>query len=323
MILVISWEGDEHAQAVMGELARLHAACYLLDLSRFPQDLQLAMHYRPPNGREFLLRSNGPEVLSFAEVRAIWWRRPRHFQIHREVSIASHQTFAYNELLEAFAGLWQSLDAKWVNHPTRDDVAARKAYQLRVAQEVGLTIPATLITSSPVEARDFVAKRGIGHVVYKAFSATEQAWRETRLLRQDELDLVDSVRFAPVIFQEYIQATVDLRVTIVGDEIFPAAIHSQESSYAIDFRMDMGSVRIEPSELPREVEDGLRALMSRLGLVYGAVDMRLTPDGRYVFLEINPAGQWLFIEQRTGQPISAALARHLWSRDKDPGHVVQ
>lgn len=307
----------------MGELARLEAACYLLDLSRFPQDLQLAMHYRPPNGREFLLRSNGAEVLAFAEVRAIWWRRPRHFQIHREVSVASHQAFAYNEMLEAFAGLWQSLDAEWINHPTRDDVAARKAYQLRVAQDVGLTIPATLITSAPVEARDFVAQRGIGHVVYKAFSATEQAWRETRLLRQEELHLVDSVRFAPVIFQEYIEAVVDLRVTIVGEELFPAAIHSQESSYPIDFRMDMGNVRIEPLDLPSDVEAGLRALMSELGLVYGAVDMRLTPDGRYVFLEINPAGQWLFIEQRTGQPISATLARHLWSRDKDRGHVAQ
>jgi len=52
----------------------------------------------------------------------------------------------------------------------------------------------------------------------------------------------------------------------------------------------------------------LRALMRRLGLVYGAIDLRLTPDGRYVFLEINPAGQFLYVEQQTGQPIAAALA---------------
>jgi glutathione synthase/RimK-type ligase-like ATP-grasp enzyme len=61
-------------------------------------------------------------------------------------------------------------------------------------------------------------------------------------------------------------------------------------------------------KLPESVRSGLLQLVERLGLVYGAVDMRQTPAGDYVFLEINPAGQWLFIEQRTHQPISDALA---------------
>ena len=72
---------------------------------------------------------------------------------------------------------------------------------------------------------------------------------------------------------------------------------------------------IEPCELPAEVVDGLRRLMARLGLRYGAVDMRLRPDGAYVFLEINPAGQWLFIEEATRQPIAASLARLLVEHD--------
>jgi glutathione synthase/RimK-type ligase-like ATP-grasp enzyme len=90
-------------------------------------------------------------------------------------------------------------------------------------------------------------------------------------------------------------------------------VHSQETAYKIDMRMDIANARITPVQLPEEVRDRLTDLMRRLGLVYGAIDMRRTPDGRYVFLEINPAGQWLFIEERTGQTISAALARLLAS----------
>ncbi len=106
-----------------------------------------------------------------------------------------------------------------------------------------------------------------------------------------------------------------MRVTIVGDRIFAAAIHSQETSYKVDFRMDMANATVEPVDLPTRVEKKLHALMRRLGLVYGAIDMRLTPSGEHVFLEINPAGQWLFVEQHTRQPIAAEMARLLVEHD--------
>lgn len=98
---------------------------------------------------------------------------------------------------------------------------------------------------------------------------------------------------------------------MVGSELFAAAIYSQETAYPVDFRMDMQRARTEPVTLPDGVRDRVLALLRRLGLVYGAVDMRLTPDGEYVFLEINPAGQWLFVEQRTAQPITRAVVRAL------------
>jgi len=79
--------------------------------------------------------------------------------------------------------------------------------------------------------------------------------------------------------------------------------------------MDIAHARIEAVCLPPAVEAQLRQLMARLGLVYGAIDMRLTPDDRYVFLEINPAGQWLFVEQRSMQPITATLAAMLMAQN--------
>ena len=108
--------------------------------------------------------------------------------------------------------------------------------------------------------------------------------------------------------QEYVEADADLRITVVGDVLYAAAIDSRETDYPIDFRMSLGQADVRPVELPDNVIRVLRSFMSRLGLVYGAIDMRRTPSGEYVFLEINTAGEFLFVEDRTGQPITRAVA---------------
>ena len=135
-----------------------------------------------------------------------------------------------------------------------------------------------------------------------------------------EYALLDQVAVAPVIFQEFVPAEVDLRVTVVGEELFAAAIHSQELPYALDFRLflETGSgVRMSATAAAAtRWKTGLLRLLKHAGLRYGAIDMRRTPDGRYVFLEVNPAGQWRFVEEVTGQPITAAMAGLLTDLDK-------
>lgn len=309
MIVIVSSMADEHARAVLEQLRANSADVFLLDMTTFPQEMVLAFAYNG-EGVDFRLQHDGRDI-SLAECRAVWWRRPGSFVPDPSIARQSHIEFIHSECAEVFLGLWHVMPASWMNHPLRDQVAARKVYQLKIAHEVGLEIPETLISNDVGRARSFVEKLGADKTIYKAFSATQAEWRETRLMGERELGLLDSVRFAPVIFQEYIEADVDLRVTIVGQEIFAAAIHSQDSAYKFDFRMDMPSVKVEAVKLPDEIEKKLLEYMSRLGLIYGAIDMRRRPDGKCVFLEINPAGQWLFIEARTGQKITAAVANKL------------
>ena len=310
-VLIVSSAHDEHAAAVAAELVRRGVEHHLLDLTQFPEEVGLVMRYANGESPIAELRGVGGADIDLSGVGTVWYRRPQPFGIPSNLTRPSHRAFAYNEANEAIAGLWQTLDVFWMNHPTRDEVAARKAYQLRVASACGLEIPRTLISNDPAEVGRFLAERGSQEIIYKSFSATELEWRETRIVGDEELAVLDQVRHAPVIFQEYIAALIDLRVTVVGDEIFAAAIHSQETQYRVDFRIDMNQAAIEAHDLPEGVTSKVGAFMRRLGLVYGAIDMRLTPDGRYVFLEINPAGQWLFIEGRTGQPITTAVARTL------------
>ena len=316
MIVVVSSTSDEHAQAVLDQLHASSSDVFLLDLSTFPQEMAIALAY-DCEGEDFRLRQDGREI-ALAECRAVWWRRPGPFLPDPAIRRQAHADFIYSECTEAFAGLWHLLDASWMNHPKRDEVAARKVFQLKVAREVGLETPRTLVANDPSRARSFIESLGAERVVYKAFSATQAEWRETRLVTSREMGLLDSVRYAPVIFQEYIEAEVDLRITVVGNDIFPAAIHSQKSAYKVDFRMDMLNAKVEAFQLPSKVVSRLRKLMRRFGLVYGAIDMRMTSEGRYVFLEINPAGQWLFVEERTKQQITAAVAKELIQMDGKP-----
>jgi glutathione synthase/RimK-type ligase-like ATP-grasp enzyme len=316
MILIISSARDDHAKAVMRALAKMQAVFHLLDLSEFPQHSNLAFKYNSGNHAEYTLEYSNGKRVNLSACGAIWWRRPQSFLPHPEIDAVAYQRFVMTESYEAYMGLWHSLSAFWVNRPLRDEIAHRKVYQLTVAQRLGLRIPETLITNNPDEAENFIARFGCDNTVYKAFSATEQHWRETRILKQNEMPLLDKVKYAPVIFQEYIHAFYDIRLTVIGEHLFPAAIYSQQTTYKEDMRMDLSSAKVEPVEMPEPIRQNIRALMKELDLRYGAIDLRLTPDGEYVFLEINPAGQWLFIEEKTRQPMTQTMAELLAVNDR-------
>lgn len=305
MILILSHPGDDHTKGVLSELGRRRHPTALVDSSAFPARAALTQTFSASRACvEYLVAGHRVDL---SECRSAWWRRPLPHTLHDDLD-PNVMSFAYTECHEAFAGALALLKAVWVNPPHLDERAHHKPLQLATAVRVGLTVPNTLITNDPDEARRFIADVGPARTIYKTFLATEEHWRETRVLRDEELQILESVRLAPVIFQEYIAADADIRVTIVGDEMIATAIRSDPCGYSVDYRMDMAAATFEPTKLPDEVAGPLRALMQSLGIVYGAVDLRRTVDGRYVFLEVNPAGEWRFVEERTAQPITAAMA---------------
>jgi glutathione synthase/RimK-type ligase-like ATP-grasp enzyme len=306
MILVVSHAGDEHYRAVAAALARAGAAHALLDTARFPQETRLALAYG--GGGRSTLELPGGTTVHPGEVSAVWWRRPLPYVPHPERQ--RDAGLVRRECHEAMAGMWLALDALWVNHPSFDEAATHKPYPLALAERLGLIVPATLVANDPARARAFVEARAPARLVHKTLSATPDDWRETRFVGPAELAGLGGVRYAPVIFQEYVEG-VDLRATFVGERVFVAEIDARETSCPHDCRVDFEHARVAPVELPQEIEALLRRLVSHLRLRYAAIDLRRRPGGEHVFLELNPAGQWLFVEERTGQPIAAAVAELL------------
>lgn len=312
MILILSHAEDYHTAGVLRALARAGHPTVLMDTSQFPVNASVTQRFGygsctyifSPNGRNIDLGKCG----------VAWWRRPQPFTLHPGLS-PEVVNFTYSECNEAMSGLWFALGLTWVNPPHFDEIAHHKPYQLAVATSVGLPIPHTLITNSPDEARKLIAEQGSAKTVYKTFLASEQCWRETRTLQPDELEMLESLRLAPAIFQEYVPAVGDIRVTVVGDRVFATLISAAEGGYQLDYRMDLTGATFKATELSSETADAVFRLMKRLGLVFGAIDMRRTSERGDIFLEINPAGEWLFVEERTGQPITQAVADLLISLD--------
>jgi glutathione synthase/RimK-type ligase-like ATP-grasp enzyme len=201
------------------------------------------------------------------------------------------------------------MDCAWFNDPAADTRAQHKVVQLRTAKKLGVEVPATLVTTDPAAARSFV-ESATGPVVRKAFRNLEHACAHTHVVTPENLEVIDTVRFAPVIFQEYVPVEIDLRVTMVDGEAFAAAIKSDPEFHA-DYRPGLATASVTAYELPDHVADQLRSLCNTLGLRYGAIDLRLTPEGRFVFLEVNPGGEFLFVSDRTEQPVPEAIAAAL------------
>lgn len=311
MILIVSYPDNEHVDEVQRYLTR---EAIVVDTGSFPVALGLSaalgrerecLRLAPPGGRPFCL----------GQVGAVWYRRISPYGFHDELVDHTARLFAWSEANEALLGLWYSLDAFWMNPPLADEVSQRKIRQLQAARQIGLSIPETLVTNQPDAARDFVAAHGVGQVVRKAFRNIAQAPRETHVVGEADVALLDSVRYAPVIFQRFVPAELDLRVTVVEGDIFAAAIASA-SAYAADYRPGLASAKVAPYTLPDAIAERVLELMRTFGLQYGAIDFRVTPDGDHVFLEVNPAGEFLFISRRTGQPIAEAIAASLERHDR-------
>jgi glutathione synthase/RimK-type ligase-like ATP-grasp enzyme len=199
----------------------------------------------------------------------------------------------------------QDRGARLINPPHAGSVLQYKPFQLNALRSIGAPVPRTLISNDPDAVRAF--EREVGDVIFKPLMGGAITRRLSDLERADELD---AVRNSPVIFQQCI-AGDDLRVMLAGDAIVSSvAIRTPEQH--LDFRDDpvyaSGDARYEPVELPSEIAQHCRAAARKCGLRFAGLDLKRTPDGRFVFLELNSSPIYLDVELKLGHPISRAIA---------------
>ncbi|MCY4578109.1 MAG: ATP-dependent carboxylate-amine ligase [Chloroflexi bacterium] len=314
-VLILTNEDDPDADIMTQLLIRRGVNVVRFDPGDFPQGSTISMR-----GNEFrwqYILSAQEHVVDLQQVSSVWLRRPTKWQPPESYELGIGN-FIGAERNHAIEGLWEILPALWVNHPTLDRLAGLKPYQLQIASRLGFVIPRTLITNDPSEVRDFYNECG-GNTIYKPLSASDFVHLGrliyTSPVSLSHLERVNQVSAAPCLFQEYIPKSFEVRTTVVGKRIFSAAIYSQQfENTKHDWRRETDlSLKYEPYCLPSDIESKILELTSELNLAYGAIDFVVTPSNEHVFLEINPGGQFGFVEQRTGLPIFAALADFLSS----------
>jgi ATP-grasp ribosomal peptide maturase len=311
-VLVLTQQLDFHADLVIHELNRRGVNLVRFDTSDFPRRSTLIARSRSGSwDGTIVLRDRS---IHFDQISSIWYRRPTPFELDPTLTPAGQQ-FASAEARMALGGILRSIDCLWVNHPEKMVTADYKPFQLTVAGDCRLEIPASLITNDPDAVIDFF-ERCHAQMIYKTLSGglivSESgdvvSIYTSRVTRDDLLKESQRVRHTACLFQELVPKQLELRITVVGNHVFPAEISYQHAKRAaVDFRTAYQDLRYGIHQLPEAIRQKCLALVQKLGLAFAAIDMIVTPDGRYVFLELNSNGQWGWIQNATGLPICETL----------------
>jgi glutathione synthase/RimK-type ligase-like ATP-grasp enzyme len=217
-------------------------------------------------------------------------------------SPAARASRAFHDIV----GQWAEISgARVVNRYSAMGSNFSKPYQAQLIALQGFAVPETLVTNDPALARGFVAEHG--RVVYKSISSERSI---VQTMGEADLARLEAIRWCPVQFQAFVEGT-DVRVHTVGGEVFATAIASDATDYRYAEGQTGEASTMDACELAPDVAARCTALAEALGLDLAGIDLRLAPDGAVYCFEVNPSPVYSYYESHTGQPIAAAIARHL------------
>lgn len=317
MIAIVTKTQDATADYVMAHMTRRGIGYIRLDSDMFG-----ANPFRFCFGHTFIpdaLMLAKNNIMRVEDIRCVWLRRMVKPIAAVEITDLSAKAFAEQELDFSFRWFLGALSCPVIDPEQNLLVARNKFDQLNFAQQIGLSVPPTLVTNDPGIARQFIETygdavvksiAGYGRRLSNGFEATY-----TQRVTPEIVQKFDALRFAPVCVQAYVEKDFELRVTIVGECIFACRIDSQISDQTrVDWRRYDPAVPHQPYVLDSQTERKLLAMMNHYRIHFAAFDLVMTPRGETVFLEMNPSGQFVWIEEKTGMPITDTLIDFLIDR---------
>ncbi len=309
-ILVVTHSGDLHADLVAERLLTRDARVFRLNLDQFPAEYRLDLPQigGAPSGT--LRHLPTQHEIAVAEIGAVWTRKSGDFRFLSDEDFGPQErAYAVAETHHMLTSLLLTTNGYWMNHPMASQGAMWKGEQLQRAARFGFRVPPSLTANDGDAVRRFRDAVG-GELIFKPLSSPSLGGDDvddadrivpnlaTTLITAEHEDMLDALRELPGFFQQYIPKRYELRATVIGDRVFAARIHSQDDERTrTDYRDFSADIDYTADTLPAEIERRCREFVHSYGLTFGALDLIFTPDGEYVFLENNPAGQFLFVEQ--------------------------
>lgn len=304
MIVIIGSEEETHAKYIADKLNKNGIENIFFDSREYPENLSISYSLGDSSFDSFLTIKN--KKIKLSEIKGVYWRwfygvKQQFFEntdskvtniVHRECKSA----------LESLFYISQNTNCNWLNSIEAINLHKTKAYQLDILSKNNIRIPKTLITNNTEAVSEFYFSND-KKVIYKPVLGGAY----TKQLTEEDFneEKKEALKYSPIQLQEYIEG-VDIRVYVVGEKIFAGKIEAQ----TIDFRED-SDAQITPVELPQNIQADCLKTIKALKLRYSGVDIRLTPEGEYVFIEANPAPMFIHFERVTGYPISDTLMQEL------------
>lgn len=314
-VLIVTQKLDPHSDAVIDELRKLGFEPFRLNSESLLSEYTFSLKYikGKPEG---VIEDIKNRVIFFENIKSCYYRKPVKVLPHPEIIDEGAKIFSSVEGQAFLNFIYTYPDIKWVNNPYDNKKSQLKFHQLDRAQKYGFNVPRTLISNNPSEVKDFFEICNFS-VISKSLGATMINYNEEnlhtyshKLTKEEQDEFLEYVYLSPTIFQEYVEKKIELRITVIGINVFACEIHSQDIVEAkIDWRaIEPWNIPHEIHNLPENIKKRLISYLKSYNLSFGAFDFILTPDGRYVFLELNPNGQWYWIEMLTKMPMAKAMA---------------
>ncbi|RTY94967.1 MvdC/MvdD family ATP grasp protein [Flavobacterium sp. GT3R68] len=323
MILCISHSGDFYTiDIVINTLRKLGKEVVRLNSDTFSD--QISFHYTAGlEGFEVTLTSEG-KTFSAKDIEAVWYRKLWKITVPEELDECYSGIFQqeYSIMRNLF---FESIpNVFWMNPMALDHrVSQNKLEQLRIASSCGIDIPESIFTNDAEKVQTFFHEKCHGNMIAKLHGSLSRSMKgdapffPTTLITEDNLIHLDSLCYCPMIFQRMIPKEYELRIIYVDGIFFTGKIDATASETGkIDWRAANDLSGWEKYTLPPEVCSSLTNMMLKMGLFFGAIDMIRQKDGRYIFLEVNPQGEWGMLQRDLDYPIGEAIAEKLVSKTK-------
>jgi len=256
--------------------------------------------------------------ISLLDIDTAWYLRENYIKNPQKSLSIMETRFINNEAREALQAIFSTLQCRWINkQETIGYINSNKFYQQLIASRCGLSIPQTIISNNPKKVQEFsdskngLLVKSIGYT--KLDEAGRLALYSEHFSREEIESSHNAIKVCPLYGQEYVKKLFEYRVMVIGSQVLSCRIDSQASDKTrIDWRhYDLDNVEHRHVDLPEDVQNKLRNFMKMIDLRYGAIDLIETPEHDFIFLEVNPSGQWEWIANLTGLPIPEAVAKML------------
>jgi glutathione synthase/RimK-type ligase-like ATP-grasp enzyme len=291
-ILILGGPDDAHGVHVFNALRQRGADIEYLDSRWFPSRLAITFHA----GGDGTLRFPDGRRLAFGDIQSVYWRNYNNVQTP-QLPDAEQAYIATNDARGLFESFLIQLPVRWVNGWRAYQLHQTKPVQLAIVSALGVQVPATMMTNDAVTVRQFV-----GRTPACIFKPVQGGAHTQRVTSEHLTDAnLCNLEYAPITLQEEIPGT-NIRVFVAGTRVLACEVRTPH----LDFRDDENPlivVHTLPDDIARQSEEIARSLE----LLWTGMDFRLTPDGRYFFLEANPSPMFMGFESRCGLPLTDAL----------------
>ncbi|MFV0361612.1 MAG: hypothetical protein ACK5LL_00775 [Suipraeoptans sp.] len=248
----------------------------------------------------------------FEGLKGVFFRAPVFLRTQVKNALTVDEQLERNQWSSFLRNLIVFQKANWINNPVSTYRAENKMFQLSIAEECGLLIPLTYVsnfTDIELELEKLYVVKSLDAALFYDTANNLEMFTYSNVVSGEELQEYD-LTSAPVIIQEFLNPKVDCRVTYVNGKIFPVQVLKNGQGMYGDWRVRKEELEYIPFQLPKYVEAAICKLMKNLELNFGGIDLAIVED-KYYFIEVNPTGEWGWLEARTGMKISGTIKRAL------------